>query len=662
MGHANAKSYSFATSKQIEFPCYLTLLRKAVNKLRTPSEKSNEVNFYKSSTGLTQPGQIDNTKQLSKSFIIENHLIVWFSRNLEQDQDAINQLQQFVDSIQLFSNIDEFFSFLVKLKNEKVFLIISDSFVEKLITCVHELSHIFAIYILSNDIPNDELWIEKYKKIKGVFTHMEPICRKLKHTLRLSENDIIPFEIMDSSSIVIQYLMKNILLNEINYNEKSKRDFVHFVSQQYPHELNAIKDFKQNYSPSQAIQWFTRKCFLYLIMNKAFRTHDIELIIKMGFFIRDLYHQIDQLHKDDGQKELIVYRGQCVLENELESLQANKNGFIVFNNFLCVNTNREKSMKVAYLAKNNPKLIGILFRMNINRSLKYISLDQSSYSSNHQSELLCPIYTLFRIDRIQQTNDRIWLVDLILTDNNDESLKGYFQSIKYIEGQTSWQKLGSHFIQINELDQAEKLYKTLLESNRINDSQQVALLHEQLGLIYNKKNNTIDSLLHYKIALEKYLVGLLPDDANLYSIYFNIGRLLHRHKHFDEAIENYKCALNVAFYASEIEHAKVSLVYYYIAEIYNESSLFKEAIQNYKSALDHELKVTPFQCSSIAHVYKRIGRVYHKMKDNTKSFSYYEKARQVQKQYNLPNQLTSAETSDYMEMSMNNAIESKSTK
>ncbi len=90
-------------------------------------------------------------------------------------------------------------------------------------------------------------------KIQGIFTHIKPICDNLKHIIHLSENDILPIEILNSSTIIIQYLIKQILLFDIDYNDKSIKDFIHFSRKQYRHELNIINEFEENYTSS--ISW-----------------------------------------------------------------------------------------------------------------------------------------------------------------------------------------------------------------------------------------------------------------------------------------------------------------------------------------------------------------------------------------------------------------------
>ncbi|CAF4840825.1 unnamed protein product, partial [Rotaria sp. Silwood2] len=328
---------------------------------------------------------------------------------------------------------------------------------------------------------------------------------------------------------------------------------------------------------------------------------------------------------------------QGILENELEILKNNKNGFLSFNSFLWTNIDRQISLSFARSAKNNPNLFGVLFRMKINSSIKYISLENLSYYLNSENEILFSIYSLFRISKIKQIEEKIWQINLILINNDNEQLNNYLQSIKYIEGQTSWLQLGLYFIQINQLDKAEELYKTLLESNLINNSEQLTILNEQLGFIYNKKNNLIDSLLYFKTSLKNSSINLSQNDSSLYSKYFNNGILLHKQNNLNEAIKNLKCALHIALHASKIDYLQTASLYYHIAEIYNEKESFVEAIQNYQSALENELKHFPRQYLSIAKTYNIIGEVFYRIQDYTSALSYYEKTLKIQKKYLSPN-------------------------
>jgi hypothetical protein len=49
-------------------------------------------------------------------------------------------------------------------------------------------------------------------------------------------------------------------------------------------EQDKIKDLEENYSVNEAISWYTIDSFLFRILNKAFRTENIDIIFKFRFF------------------------------------------------------------------------------------------------------------------------------------------------------------------------------------------------------------------------------------------------------------------------------------------------------------------------------------------------------------------------------------------
>jgi len=53
--------------------------------------------------------------------------------------------------------------------------------------------------------------------------------------------------------------------------------------------MNILKEFENAYDKYSPIWWYTRECFVYKMLNKALRTENIDILIKMDFFIRDLH-------------------------------------------------------------------------------------------------------------------------------------------------------------------------------------------------------------------------------------------------------------------------------------------------------------------------------------------------------------------------------------
>jgi len=51
-------------------------------------------------------------------------------------------------------------------------------------------------------------------------------------------------------------------------------------------EMENIAEFERDYTPDQAIKWYTRDSFIYKLINKALRTEDIDVwYIYIGFIL-----------------------------------------------------------------------------------------------------------------------------------------------------------------------------------------------------------------------------------------------------------------------------------------------------------------------------------------------------------------------------------------
>jgi hypothetical protein len=72
--------------------------------------------------------------------------------------------------------------------------------------------------------------------------------------------------------------------------------------------------------------------------NRALQLMNANIIIKMGFFIKDLHRHIEHLHNEQysnhrDDKVFLVYRGQVMFKTEFEQMKKIKCGLMSFNNF-----------------------------------------------------------------------------------------------------------------------------------------------------------------------------------------------------------------------------------------------------------------------------------------------------------------------------------------
>jgi hypothetical protein len=125
--------------------------------------------------------------------------------------------------------------------------------------------------------------------------------------------------------LLIETLMRMPLSNQ------AKEELLTECRQQYRDnagELEKIAQFDIDCSPTNSIRWYTRDCFLYRLLNQAFRTEDIDEIMKFRFFIRQINEQLYILHKDYVDMlrsiefdSMTVYRGQSMARDELQKIR-----------------------------------------------------------------------------------------------------------------------------------------------------------------------------------------------------------------------------------------------------------------------------------------------------------------------------------------------------
>ena len=126
-----------------------------------------------------------------------------------------------------------------------------------------------------------------------------------------------------------------------------------------------------------------------------------------------------------------------------------KGGLISFNNFLSTSKNHDAALAFAESNQSNPELVGILFVMTIDPSKSTTPFASIKYINNYkdEDEVLFAMNSAFRIGNIKSMseNNRLFCVDLTLTNDNDEDLHMLTNSIRedlFSEGER-WEQLGS---------------------------------------------------------------------------------------------------------------------------------------------------------------------------------------------------------------------------
>jgi hypothetical protein len=209
------------------------------------------------------------------------------------------------------------------------------------------------------------------------------------------------------------------------------------------------------------------------MLNRALRVMDVDLIIKMGFFIRDLHQHIVALHSEqygaqNYSESFTVYRGQGLSRTDFEQLTKTHGGLLAFNNFLSTSGNRNVSLDFARRTMATSSLVGVLFVMTVDPSIRATPFANVSNSSIYEieKEILFSMHSVFRIGQVKQLdgNSRLWQVDLILTSDNDPQLHALMDHIRKetFPHATGWYRLGEVLIKVGQFNKAQQVYEILI--------------------------------------------------------------------------------------------------------------------------------------------------------------------------------------------------------
>ena len=552
--------------------------------------------------------------------------LTWLDENNDDYHESITKLKQVINTIETFTDIDECIDFITDRPDQVTYMVTSEVCAQRLRSIVADISQLKSIYIFCKNPRSD--------------TNIESICEALKQTLKDDDRNEISISFANNNTLDCSFMytqiLKEILLT-IDFNEQNFKDFLTFCRIEFAQdtrELRKIDRLENEYHQRKPIWWYTWESFLYKTLNKALRLMDVDIIIKMGFFICDLHKQIADLHiKQISAEPFTVYRLQGLSRTDFTQMKENRNGLLAFNNFLSTSKNRQVSLKFLHRIRSNNDLIPVLFVISIDPSIKQTPFaNVADFSAvKNEEEILFSMHSVFRIGQMNKklhSNDQFWQVELTLTSDSDPELHILTEHMRNTTlGVTSWNRLGSLMIELSKFDKAEEIYELLLR--KVKDPYEKAYLFHQFGMIYYGQAKYEQAIAYNQKSLEMKKQNPLTDHSSLAASFNNIATIYSTTNEHSKALEYYKKTLEILSKSVPIDYTNLATTYSNIANVYSYTSDYSQALQYFRKSLEIEEKILPTNHPSLATSYNNIGTLYSEMNEHSTALEYYEKSFEI---------------------------------
>ncbi|CAF1325716.1 unnamed protein product [Adineta steineri] len=579
---------------------------------------------------------------------MQNVLLIWLDSSIDSDSVdcnyTIKQLKRVVNNINTFTDGEECIEFIQTITNNKVCMIVSGSLGKHIVPRVHNMFQVDTILIFYNNQESHEQWTKKWSKIKGVFTDITSICEALRKAVHQCEQNSISISFVASNkkfdqldpSFMYTQILKEILLT-INFEEKHFKEFIIYCRDVYGDDENDLKNVNQlqtTYKNRIPTWWYTRNAFLYHMLNQALGLMDVDIIIRMGFFINDLIRDIQRLHSEQfgghqAGKTFTVYRGQGLSKKDFIEMTKNKGGLLSFNNFLSTSKNRDVSRNFVRQTAANPDLVGVLFIISISpmySTTPFACVSDVNYFHT-EDEVLFSMHTIFRIGDIKPMdgNNHLYQVNLILTNDNDQDLRTLTHRIRQetFSSWTGWERLGLLLQKMGQFKKAQEVYEVLLHQTDENDK---APIYHQLGSIKDDEGQYGAALAYYEKSLAIFKKTLPCNHPDLSASYNNIGIVYSNVGDYPKALSFHERVLAIKQQSLPSSHPDLGDSYNKVGIVYRKMGDYPKSLSYFENGLAILQQSLPFNHPDLAYSYNNIGLVYNYMGDYSKALSYFEKA------------------------------------
>ncbi|CAF1273910.1 unnamed protein product [Rotaria sp. Silwood1] len=415
---------------------------------------------------------------------------------------------------------------------------------------------------------------------------------------------------------------------------KSIEDIVFVCDRHYrnnPVEEKTLKQLEEMYNPVNAVWWYTSETFIYRILNRALNRQDFEVLLVFRFLIRDLYKQLANEQQKFDVPVIIVYRGQIMTVEELESLKINETKFISFNKLLSTSLDRRVAISHAKIYNKDIRKTSVLFEIEANARLQgakpFANVTHLSQFEMEQ-EVLFMAGSVFKIlDILRNENEKLWIIKLVLSGTEDNNLRDMFEIMKQeIPEETNISTVGDIFFQMGKYDQAKRYYKRLIKLLP-ETHPDISVCYINMGTVANETGDSKTAYSLFTKALELELNQSSLNQLRLCAILNCLGISTND---YNAAIDYHNQALDIQLNIVGYYDYSTAGIYINLGNDYLKQDDYDLALVHYNKALDILKKVLPDYHPTRAAILTCFANLHYKKKEYDLALDNYQKALSIQ--------------------------------
>ncbi|CAF1615499.1 unnamed protein product [Rotaria magnacalcarata] len=224
------------------------------------------------------------------------------------------------------------------------------------------------------------------------------------------------------------------------------------------------------------------------------------------------------------------------------------------------------------------------------------------------------MHSVFRVVEMNQTakNNRLWEVQLTITDDNDPQLSALTNRIKEeVKGSNGWYRMGKLMLQVGHFDQAEELYQELLK-NASTDSDREHI-YRQLGCVNECQGEYEEAALNLNNFLGIYLKTLHEDHSSLTDFYNSMSTVYVNMGEYLKAVEFHEKSIKIREISLPPNHPDLAISYNNIGSVYDSMDECSKALSYLEKALSIFRNSLPSTHPHIKSVMNSIEEVKKKL-------------------------------------------------